>query len=83
VGKLRERDHLGEPGVNGRIILRWNFRKWDVVYGLDRAGSGQRQVAGTCECGNEPSGSIKCGEFLDQLKSVSFSRRTVFHVVSK
>ena len=20
---------------------------------------------GTCECGNEPSGSIKCGEFLD------------------
>jgi hypothetical protein len=23
------------------------------------------QVAGTCECGNEPSGSIKCEEFLD------------------
>ena len=22
-------------------------------------------VAGTCDCGNEPSGSIKCGEFLD------------------
>jgi hypothetical protein len=22
-------------------------------------------VAGTCECGNEPAGSIKCGEFLD------------------
>ena len=21
--------------------------------------------AGTCECGNGPSGSIKCGEFLD------------------
>jgi hypothetical protein len=24
-----------------------------------------RQVAGTCECGNEPSGSIKCNEFLE------------------
>jgi len=23
------------------------------------------QVAGTCECGNEPSGSIKRGEFLE------------------
>jgi len=23
------------------------------------------QVAGTCECGNEASGSTKCGEFLD------------------
>ena len=32
---------------------------------LDRAGSGWGQVAGTCECGNEPSGSIKCGECLD------------------
>jgi hypothetical protein len=29
-GKLRERDYLGEPGVDGRIILRWIFRKWDV-----------------------------------------------------
>ena len=35
------------------------------VYGLDRAGLGYGQVAGTCECGNESSGSIKCGEFLD------------------
>ena len=26
-GNLRERDHLGDPGVDGRIILRW---KWDV-----------------------------------------------------
>jgi len=24
-----------------------------------------RQVAETCECGNEPSGSIRRGEFLD------------------
>jgi hypothetical protein len=27
---LRERDHWGDPGVDGRIILRWIFRKWDV-----------------------------------------------------
>ena len=38
-------------------------------YGLDKAGSGWGQVAGTCECGNEPSGSIKFGEFLDQLQT--------------
>jgi len=34
-------------------------------YGLDRAGSRQGQLAGTCEYGNEPSGSLNCGEFLD------------------
>ena len=28
-GNLRERDHLGDPGVDGRII-RWNFKQWDV-----------------------------------------------------
>jgi len=40
-GNLRERGHLGDPGIDGRIILRWIFRKWDVWgYGLDRGGSG-------------------------------------------
>ena len=32
---------------------------------LDRSGSGQGQVAGSCEYGDEPSGSIKCEEFLE------------------
>jgi hypothetical protein len=29
-GNLRERDHWRDPGVDGRIILGWNFRQWDV-----------------------------------------------------
>ena len=29
-GNLRERDHLEDPGIHERIILRWVFRKWDV-----------------------------------------------------
>jgi len=31
LGNLRERDHLGDPGVDGMMILRGIFRKWDVV----------------------------------------------------
>jgi hypothetical protein len=27
---MKERDHLEEPGVDGRIILRWIFREWNV-----------------------------------------------------
>jgi len=27
---LRVRDHLEDPSVDGKIILRWIFRKWDV-----------------------------------------------------
>jgi hypothetical protein len=39
------------------------------VHGLVGSGSGQGQVTGTCKGGNEPLGFIKCGEFLDQLRT--------------
>jgi hypothetical protein len=67
---------MGKPGgrisaslvalrVDGRIILKWIFMKWDggawtgfIWFRLETGGC-------SCECGNEPSGSIKRGEFLD------------------
>ena len=64
-GNLREGNHWGDPGVDGRIILGWIFGKWDRGHRLDLSGSGEGQVAGCCEYGNKPSGSIKYGEFLD------------------
>jgi len=33
---MKKRDHLEDPDIDGRIILRWIFRKWDV----DRAWTG-------------------------------------------
>jgi len=28
-GNLRERNHLKDPSIDGRIILNWIFRVWD------------------------------------------------------
>jgi hypothetical protein len=37
---LRERGRWGDPDVDGRIILRWLFRKLEESWGLDGVGSG-------------------------------------------
>jgi hypothetical protein len=52
-----------DPGIDGRIILRWIFRKWEVV--VCTGSSWLRRGTGSCECGNEPLGSILCREFPD------------------
>jgi hypothetical protein len=31
VGKPEGKNHLEDPGIDGRIILRCIFRKWDVT----------------------------------------------------
>ena len=42
----------------------------------------QEEVAGSCECSNTPSGSIKCAKFLD-WGPIIFSGRTLHQGVSQ
>ena len=68
VGNIRERDHLGNLIVDVKIILKW------ILIGMNRprldcSSSGYGHVAGTCECSCEISDTIKCGEFLDWLRT--------------
>jgi hypothetical protein len=52
---------LQDPGVNGKIILKWIFERLDG--GIDLIDLAQnRDRAGSCEYGDETSVSIKCGE---------------------
>jgi hypothetical protein len=46
---LRKRDGLEDLGVDGRIFKKWNVGAW----------TGQRQVAVSCECGDELPGFHK------------------------
>jgi hypothetical protein len=42
---------------------------------VDRSGSGQRQVEGSYEHGNEPSDSIKCWEVLEWPHKCRFLKK--------
>jgi hypothetical protein len=61
---LQEGGHLEDPNANGRIILKLIDKKLDG--GVDRVDVLRiKQAAGSCEHGNDSSGSIKCGEFFN------------------
>jgi hypothetical protein len=39
-GNLRERDHMTDLGVDGRVILKWILKKWDGEIQTRPSGSG-------------------------------------------
>jgi hypothetical protein len=65
-GNLRERDHWGDPDIDGRIPLGWIFGKWNEggMDWIELAQDRDRRRALVDVVMNFP-GSIKFGEFLD------------------
>jgi hypothetical protein len=58
------REHLEDVDLDEKIILEWIVGKEKKRAPTDSSGSGYGPVADTCEHGYEPSGFIKCEEFL-------------------
>ena len=67
-GNLRERDHLEDLRVDGRITLECILKMGGR--GLHWSGSEQGKVVGPCERANESAGSIKCKDVLDELRNL-------------
>ena len=63
-GKQRKIDHLEDPGVDGRIILRWIFRKWDVGTWTGLIWLRMGRGGGNLLIRNGKLGSIKYVEFV-------------------
>jgi hypothetical protein len=67
---------LGNHEGRRPLVRHWRRSEDNIKVDLQEVGWGtdwsdlaqdRGQVAGSCECGNEPSGFIKCGEFADRL----------------
>jgi hypothetical protein len=80
VARMGEGDACTEfwwGNTEGKRPLGRPRRRWEdhIKIDLQEVGCGsmdwielaqdRKQVVGTCECGSEPLGSMKCGEFLD------------------
>jgi hypothetical protein len=65
VGKLEGRRSFGRPRRRWQANIKWIFERLDGAQRLDRSRSGWGEVADSCECSDEPSGSIKYVEFLE------------------
>jgi hypothetical protein len=80
VGKLRERDHLEDLTLNGKMILKWIFKEWDGdVDWIDLAQDRWRAVVKTVINRRVPSNA---GNFLASRRPVSFYRRITLQRVS-
>jgi hypothetical protein len=75
VGKPEGNRPLGRPRRRWEDNIKVDLQ--EVVY------EDMDWIDGTCDCGYEPSGSIKCGEFLDWLRTGLLLKRTVLHGISK
>jgi hypothetical protein len=60
---LKERDHSENLGI-WEDNIKMDLRETGFEGGLDSSSSRQGPVAGSCEHGNEPSGSIKDEDLL-------------------
>jgi len=66
VGKPEGKRPIGRPNHRWDDNTKMDLREMRCE-GMGRIALAQ--VVNTCDCGNEPSGSIKCGEFIDWLKT--------------
>lgn len=62
---------LGNPGADGRVILKWNLKKnsartWSGFIRL-------KERAGSCSYGNEPAGSTQHGKLMPSWRTISLS----------
>jgi hypothetical protein len=62
---LREIEHLEDLRVDGRLLLKCIFMKCHRKEWIEFIWLGIRTDGGLCECGNEPSDSIKCEGILE------------------
>jgi hypothetical protein len=69
VGRRDERSPLGRPTHRWEDNIKINLLQVEWEGRMDLSGSGLGQIAGCCEWGNEPPVLIKCGKFVDWLRT--------------
>ena len=69
MGKTWENRSLGKSIRRQDNNIKMHLQEMGWGMGFIDLVKDRGRLRGSCECGNEPQGSLKCGQFLEWLKT--------------
>jgi hypothetical protein len=81
-GNLKERGHVEDVGIDGRVILKWILRKWDAGMDLSCVAQARNRWPAVVKAVMNLWIAQNAENIVSSCRTTSFSRRSLLHGVN-